>query len=171
MSDTAKSKISWTKEQLAGIQTTGHSLLVSAAAGSGKTAVLAARCAHLVCDAKPCCDVDQLLVVTFTEAAAAEMKGRIETALRQRLGRREDDPRLIKQLALIEHAQVSTLHGFCARLLRQHFHLLGLDPGFSMLDGDEAKLMRVETGRQLFSDRYENDTSGDFGRLVRFFAS
>src|SRR3954469_17176434 len=102
MSDTAKSKISWTKEQLAGIQTTGHSLLVSAAAGSGKTAVLAARCAHLVCDAKPPCDVDQLLVVTFTEAAAAEMKGRIEKVLRERLGKKEDDPRLVKQLTLVD---------------------------------------------------------------------
>src|SRR5438552_5447267 len=124
-------EIKWTDAQWAGISTTGLGLLVSAAAGSGKTAVLAERCAHLVCDAKPPCDVDQLLVVTFTEAAAAEMKGRIETVLRERLGRREDDPRLVKQLALVERAQVSTLHGFCSRVLRQNFHLLGLDPGFS----------------------------------------
>ena len=137
-------KPKWTAEQLRGIETAGRSLLVSAAAGSGKTAVLAARCAHLVIDATPPCDVDQLLVVTFTEAAAAEMKGRIESVLRERLTMldTEDDPRLVRQLALIERAQVSTLHGFCSRLLRQNFHLLGLDPAFSMLDGDEAKLLR-----------------------------
>ncbi|MDB5318924.1 MAG: ATP-dependent deoxyribonuclease subunit, partial [Phycisphaerales bacterium] len=169
----SKPKITWTPEQLAGIQTTGHSLLVSAAAGSGKTAVLAARCAHLVCDAEPPCDVDQLLVVTFTEAAAAEMKHRIETVLRERLAGRadEDDPRLVRQLALVERAQVSTLHGFCSRLLRQNFHLLGLDPGFSMLDGDEGKLLRIEVARDLFTDRYELDTDGQFGRLVRFYAN
>src|SRR5436189_593313 len=92
----------WTDAQWAGISTTGRSLLVSAAAGSGKTAVLAQRCAHLVCDAIPPCDVDQLLVVTFTEAAAAEMKGRIESVLRARLIGKEDDPRLNRQLALIE---------------------------------------------------------------------
>jgi ATP-dependent helicase/nuclease subunit A len=173
MTDAPKSKITWTPEQRAGIETVGHSLLVSAAAGSGKTAVLAARCAYLVCDAKPPCDVDQLLVVTFTEAAASEMKHRIETVLRERLAGREDDddPRLVRQLALVERAQVSTLHGFCSRLLRQNFHLMGLDPGFAMLDGDEGKLLRIEVARNLFTDRYERDTDGQFGRLVRFYAN
>jgi ATP-dependent helicase/nuclease subunit A len=170
MSGGAKPVTKWTPEQRAGIETTGRSLLVSAAAGSGKTAVLSARCAHLVCDAAPPCDVDQLLVVTFTEAAAAEMKGRIEAALRQRLAGQEDDPRLVKQLALVERAHVSTLHGFCSRLLRQNFHLLGLDPGFAVLDGDEGKLLRNEVARELFAERYENDPEGHFGRLVRFYA-
>src|SRR5689334_17223289 len=77
----------WTDDQWAGIATTGRSVLVSAAAGSGKTAVLAERCAYLVCDAKPPCDIDELLVVTFTEAAAAEMKSRIERALHDRLAK------------------------------------------------------------------------------------
>src|SRR3954468_22575466 len=113
MSEAGKSEMKWTKEQQLAIETVGRSLLVSAAAGSGKTAVLAARCAHLVCDARPPCDVDQLLVVTFTEAAASEMKHRIETVFRERLAGRDDDddPRLVRQLALIERAQVSTLHG------------------------------------------------------------
>src|SRR3990170_804405 len=74
----------WTDQQWAGIATTGRSLLVSAAAGSGKTAVLAERCAYLVCEAPQPCDVDELLVVTFTEAAAAEMRTRIRTALHAR---------------------------------------------------------------------------------------
>jgi ATP-dependent helicase/nuclease subunit A len=166
-------KPTWTPAQLRGIQTTGRSLLVSAAAGSGKTAVLAARCAHLVVDAAPPCDVDQLLVVTFTEAAAAEMKGRIERVLREKLNQKnaEDDPRLLRQLSLIERAHVSTLHGFCSRLLRQNFHLLGLDPSFTMLDGDEGKLLRIEVARDLLADRYENDPEGHFGQLVRFHAN
>ena len=156
----------WTKEQQAGIETTGVNLLVSAAAGSGKTAVLSERCAYLVCDAKPPCDVDQLLVVTYTEAAAAEMKGRIETALRNRLERNPEDNRLRSQLAQIDRAQVSTLHGFCSRLLRQHFHLLELDPNFTVLDGDEATLLRLEVARDLFADRYESDDNGIFQKLI-----
>src|SRR5688500_18077354 len=112
----------WTDEQRAGITTVGHSLLVSAAAGSGKTAVLAERCAHLVCDAADPCDVDELLVVTFTEAAAAEMKSRIGAALRARAAASPSE-RLSRQLVLLDAASISTLHGFCSRLLRQHFHL------------------------------------------------
>ena len=86
-----------TPEQKRGIETIGRSLLVSAAAGSGKTAVLAARCAYLVTDANPRCDVDQLLVVTFTEAAAAEMKSRIERVLREKRDLRPNDERLQRQ--------------------------------------------------------------------------
>src|SRR3954466_1216806 len=91
----------WTPAQKAAVEHVDGSLLVSAAAGSGKTAVLAARCAYLVCDAKPPCDVDQLLVVTFTEAAAAQMKSRIERALSERLAKTED-ARLARQLAIVE---------------------------------------------------------------------
>jgi len=132
---------SWTDSQWAGIATTGKSILVSAAAGSGKTAVLAERCAYLVCDANSPCDVDELLVVTFTEAAAAEMKSRIERQLHERFTTGQNDKRLTRQLALIDRAQVSTLHSFCARLIRQHFHLLDLDPAFTVIDGDEASLL------------------------------
>src|SRR5436305_15029492 len=101
----------WTPAQILGIRTVGRSLLVSAAAGSGKTAMLSERCAYLVCDApdpyRP--DVDELLVVTFTEAAPAAMNARVNLALRNRAAR---DPaeRLRRQVALAEQAQVSTLH-------------------------------------------------------------
>src|SRR5204863_9340305 len=140
------------------ITTADRSLLVSAAAGSGKTAVLAERCAYLVCDAPEDerCDVDQLLVVTFTNAAAAEMKGRIEKALRERLDRSpgdegDDDPRVARQLALIDRAHVSTLHAFCTSVLRQHFNLLGLDPSFTTLDEQESILLRHDVARDLFA--------------------
>src|SRR5436309_14832453 len=112
----------WTDEQARGITTVGRSLLVSAAAGSGKTTILAERCAYLVCDADDPCDVDELLVVTFTEAAAVEMKSRIGAALRARAAATPGGPeeRLARQLLLLDAASVSTLHGFCSRLLRQH---------------------------------------------------
>src|SRR5436190_3989231 len=155
----------WTDAQWAGISTTGRSLLVSAAAGSGKTAVLAERCAHLVCDAMPPCAVDELLVVTFTNAAANEMRDRIETVLRQRL-EKQDDPRLNRQLAIIERAQISTLHGFCSRILKQNFHLLGIDPNFITLDEEEAVLLRSEVARDLFADRYAGEGAGDFQKFV-----
>src|SRR5437868_920339 len=119
-SDPAQPPRRWTDAQWRGISTTGTSLLVSAAAGSGKTAVLAERCAYLVCDAAEPCDVDELLVVTFTEAAAAEMRSRIGQALRARAAAPSE--RLSRQLALLDRASISTLHGFCSRLLRQYFH-------------------------------------------------
>src|SRR4051794_37372794 len=156
----------WTAPPWRARTTPGRTLLVPAAAGSGKTAVLAERCAHLVCDCEEPCDVDQLLVVTFTEAAAAEMKSRIQAALRDRAAREPSD-RLLHQLALMEHAHVSTLHAFCSRVLRQHFHLVGIDPTFSVLDGDEAKLLRNETARQLLADRFElDDAEGSFAAFV-----
>src|SRR4051794_17290358 len=154
----------WTAPPWRARTTPGRTLLVPAAAGSGKTAVLAERCAFLVCDADKPCAVDELLVVTFTEAAAAEMKSRIERALHLRLAGK-DEPRLARQLALIDRAQVSTLHGFCARLIRQHFHILALDPAFTVMDGDEAALLRVEVARQLLAEQYEGPDAENFGAL------
>ncbi len=155
----------WTDEQDKAIHTTGHSLLVSAAAGSGKTSVLAERCAYLVCKAPTPCAVDELLVVTFTNAAAKEMRDRIEKALRDCLDER-DDPRLERQLALIERAQISTLHGFCSRVIKQNFHLLGIDPNFTTLDEQEAVLLRSEVARELFADRYAGEGAGEFQKFV-----
>lgn len=155
----------WTDAQLRGIRTTGHSLLVSAAAGSGKTAMLAERCAYLICEADEPCEVTELLVVTFTEAAAAEMKGRIGRAVRDRIAASADE-RLRRQADLVDQMQIGTLHGFCARVLRQHFHLIGLDPAFGVLDAEEARLLRSEVARQLFDDAYELDESGAFQQFV-----
>ena len=141
---------------------------MSAAAGAGKTAVLAQRCVHLVCDANPPCDVARLLVVTFTDSAAAEMKTRIKAALRRRFEENPSD-RLQRQADLVEHARISTVHSFCANVLRQNFHLVGLDPNFRILDGDDAHLIRTETAADLLERRYESDETGDFSRLVDAF--
>jgi ATP-dependent helicase/nuclease subunit A len=122
-----------------------------------------------VCEARHDCEIDDLLVVTFTEEAAAEMRGRIEQTLRERLAN-ADSERLRKQLALVERAQISTIHGFCAKVIREHFNLLGLDPGFTILDGDEAPLLQSEVVREMFADRYEHDESVAFHRLVDCYA-
>ena len=154
----------WTDAQRRGIEAVGHSVLVSAAAGSGKTAVLSERCAHLVCAKQPC-NIDELLVVTFTESAAAEMKARIQQALRKRFNQ-SPTPHLQRQLRLAEHAHVSTVHGFCYRLLKQNFTLAGIDPEFQVLDADEAALLRREIATDLFHRRYDEDETGDFHRLI-----
>ncbi len=100
------------------------------------------------------------------------MKSRIESALRTRLtagptsASSDTDQHLRRQLALVEHANVSTVHGFCHRLLRQHFHRLGLDPNFRVLDADEAALLRTDVARELFLDRYEQEDAGQFQRFI-----
>ncbi|MDB5296336.1 MAG: ATP-dependent deoxyribonuclease subunit, partial [Phycisphaerales bacterium] len=157
-----------TEDQRRGVETAGKSLLMSAAAGSGKTRVLAERCAYLVCDATlpHRCDVDELLVVTFTEAAAAEMRERIGRTLRGRLAARPGDARLVEQVARVDQAQIGTLHGFCAQVLRQNFHLVGLDPAFGVADAHEALLLRLEVGRDVLRRRYDTDADGRFQRLL-----
>lgn len=149
----------WTPAQAQAITTTDAALLVSAAAGSGKTTVLAQRCVYLVCDAPETCNVSDLLVVTFTKLAAAEMRSRIEKSLRERVARlTAHDPqrnRLLHQLRLVDHASISTLDSFCTRLVRQHFQKLDLDPAFRVLDEDEALLMRNDVASQLMLEQFE----------------
>jgi ATP-dependent helicase/nuclease subunit A len=162
--------INWTDEQREAIETVDHSVLVSAAAGSGKTAVLAERCAYLVCDAPNKCDVNELLVVTFTKAAAAEMRGRIESALRQRFEQSQDQ-RLTKQLLLLNRANISTLHSFCQTVLRQHFNLVGIDPNSRVLDDEEVLLLKHEIARDLFDDRFETDANGEFQNFIDVYGN
>ena len=169
MSDTAQRSPQWTDEQRLGIETVGHHVLVSAAAGSGKTAVLAERCAYLVCDAEGRCDVTSLLVVTFTRAAAAEMRERIELALRRRLTPATEPThleRLTRQTRLLGNASIGTLHAFCIDLLREHFQLVGLDPAFTILDEDQSVLLRRQIAEQLFSERYDAEDADAFHHFV-----
>src|SRR5947209_7450496 len=123
MSATTARITNWTEDQRKAIEEVGHSLLVSAAAGSGKTSVLAERCVRLLCDEANPCEVGDLLVVTFTEAAAAEMKSRIAKSLAQRHAA-HPTPVTERHLAMIDLARISTLHSFCADVLREHFHEL-----------------------------------------------
>jgi len=161
--------VDYTPDQIDAITLVDTNLLVSAAAGSGKTAVLSERCAQLVCDPDHGCDVDELLVVTFTEAAASEMRSRIERALRQRLEHAPDDAarnRLRRQTALLERAQIGTLHGFCSRILRENFHLVEIDPSFRILDASEATLLRSETARSVVDEALELDATGAVSALL-----
>jgi ATP-dependent helicase/nuclease subunit A len=157
----------WTPDQQAAIRTTGKAVLVSAAAGSGKTAALSARCVYLVFDAPAPCDVDQLLVLTFTKAAAAEMCERIVGAVQKRVdGEDPPSPRSERQLRLVERASITTLDSFCLQLVRENAHTLNIDPSSRMLDEDEAKLLRLDVGERVIERMFEEDASGLFKRLV-----
>ncbi|NLG85648.1 MAG: UvrD-helicase domain-containing protein, partial [Firmicutes bacterium] len=134
----------WTEEQLAAITAAPGNLLVSAAAGAGKTAALVERVIRRLVDDSAPVDIDQLLIVTFTEAAATEMRQRIGTALAQALSERPGDLRLERQLALLNRADISTIHSFCLKVIRRYFYLLDLDPSFKVADEAEASLIQQE---------------------------
>ncbi|MCH8241334.1 MAG: UvrD-helicase domain-containing protein [Planctomycetes bacterium] len=156
-------QLTFTRQQQQAVTACGHSVIVSAAAGSGKTAVLAARCAYLVCDAPDDkrCHVDELLVVTFTEAAAAEMRSRIVEAIRERASQQPDDPRLREQVALADVASISTVHAFCHRIVRGWFSELDIDPSAALMDEHEAALLRREVLEELCQSLYATDRVQD----------
>lgn len=145
----------WTPEQLRAITSRGCSVLVSASAGTGKTAVLVERVSRLILDPTAGVSVDRLLVVTFTEAAAAEMRERINKALLQQALSQPEDAWLARQLTLLPRAHISTLHSWCLALVRENFHRLGLDPAMRVLDEHEAELLRLEVLDRVFEQRYE----------------
>ena len=131
----------WTKEQERAIEAPGN-LIVSAAAGAGKTAVLTARVVRLVEEGM---DIDGLLILTFTRAAAAEMKERIQNTLQERAAEAGDEAlkaRLYRQSARCPNASISTIHAFCARVVNRYFHLVGLSPSASTLDETESAVLR-----------------------------
>ncbi len=145
-------KPAWTPAQKLAINTTDRSVLVSAGAGSGKTAVLAERCVHLVMDATPPSRMDRLLVVTFTEAAAAQMRDRIGQALRGRLASDPENLRVRQQLALLDGASISTLHAFCKRVLDRYFAQAGVEPASPIMDANDASILRSELAEAVFRD-------------------
>lgn len=160
------SEVRWTPEQEQAIGARGTDVLVAAAAGSGKTAVLVERIIRRLTDPRDPLDVDELLVVTFTEAAAAEMRDRIGRALQAALAQDPENPRLQRQLALLGRAAISTLHSFCLSLIRQYFYRLGLDPAVSVMGEHEALLLRHEVLDELFARRFDEAEDGPFHALV-----
>ena len=133
--------VQWTREQMQVIETRDRNLLVSAAAGSGKTAVLVERIIRMVTDENHPVDIDKLLVMTFTNAAASEMRERIGDALEKRLEECPGNINLERQTTLIHHAKITTIDSFCLKLLREHFNELDIDPGFRI--GDEGEVWRI----------------------------
>ncbi len=150
----------WTDEQWAAIAAGGRHVLVSAAAGSGKTAVLVERILSRIADESQPIDVDALLVATFTKAAAAEMKARIRSALEDALERRPDSRHLRRQLALLPRAMITTLHAFCLEIVRQHAALIGLDPDFRIAGETEAELLKMDVLDELLEERYAAESGG-----------
>lgn len=164
------SNITWTSAQQAAIDTHDRSLLISAGAGSGKTAVLAERCAALVMKADQPCEIDQLLVVTFTEAAAAEMRERIGCSLRKRQATTPNDSRLKRQLFFLDTARISTIHSFCRTILNQYFAQADLDPESPILDPNEASIMKREAVRGVF-DAFAARKDAKGAQFLEFLAA
>lgn len=162
--------VTWTKEQQKVIDTRKRNLLVSAAAGSGKTAVLVERIITRLTKDTPPIDVDQLLVVTYTEAAAAEMKERIGLALEKALEEEPENQHLKKQTALLHTAKIMTIHSFCLSVIREYFHTIDLDPGFRVAEEGELKLLKMDVMEQMLEEKYE-EGDPEFLQFVETFAT
>lgn len=145
----------WTTEQLSAITTSGCNILVAAAAGSGKTAVLVERIIRKITDEDNPIDIDRLLVVTFTNAAAAEMRERIGNAITKALDANPESKQLQRQLALLPKANIMTLHSFCLQVIKNNFHAIDIDPNFRIADETESLLLKQECMEELFDDKYE----------------
>jgi ATP-dependent helicase/nuclease subunit A len=132
-------------------------VLVMAGAGTGKTHTLVERCMNCLCGENPRTSLDEILIVTFTEAAATEMRQRLRDALGKRLNENPGDTYCAEQLALFDAAHIGTLHGFCLKLVREHFYEPGLDPQIAMLDEGESRLLADETLDEQFQSHYEGE--------------
>lgn len=156
----------WTEDQWKAIWAKDQDILVAAAAGSGKTAVLVNRIIEKILSEEDPLNVDELLVVTFTNASAAEMKHRIGEALEQAIKDNPDSQHLRKQVSLIHKASISTLHSFCLDVIRTYYYLTDVDPGFRIADSTEAELLRDEVMEELFEEHYGQSDNERFFKLV-----
>ena len=148
------SAMRFTPEQQNAISARGGSLLVSAGAGSGKTAVLTERVVERICEESSPVDADRMLIVTYTRSAAQEMRQRISEKLQERLQQQPSNNRLRRQLDLLERAQISTVHSFCQELIRQNFQQVGIAPDFRIADESELKIWQEEAVAQTIEEAY-----------------
>ncbi len=160
----------WTKQQQQVIDLRNRNLLVSAAAGSGKTAVLVERIIQKITDDIRPVDIDQLLIVTFTNAAAAEMRERIGSALGKALERQPGNVRLQRQQTLLHNAQITTIHSFCLYVIRNYFHRIDLDPDFRVAEEGELKLLQSDVLDQVL-ERYYQEAKPQFLALSETIAT
>ncbi len=160
----------WTVEQKQAIDARDRNLLVSAAAGSGKTAVLVQRILSIVLDEKKPVDIDRLLVVTFTKAAATEMKERIGNALEELLDAQPENVHLRKQMTLLHHAQICTIDSFCSYILRNYFYEIDMDPGFRVAEEGELSLMKGDILEKLLEEQFSL-AQPEFLQFVDYFAT
>ena len=159
----------WTNEQAQAIKTRNCNLLVAAAAGSGKTAVLVERIIKIITNEENPVDIDKLLVVTFTSAAAAEMRERIPTAISKELEKSPNSKNLQRQLTLLSRANITTMHSFCLEVIKNYFYTIDLDPSFRIGDETEATLMKNEIIEELFDEYYEEENE-DFKDLLEAYS-
>ncbi|MEC1118364.1 helicase-exonuclease AddAB subunit AddA [Bacillus safensis] len=158
----------WTDDQWEAIVSEGQDILVAAAAGSGKTAVLVERLIRKMTRPEDPVDVDRLLVVTFTNASAAEMKHRITEALEKELAKNPGSLHMRRQLSLMNRANISTLHSFCLQVLRTFYYEIDLDPGFRLADQTEGELLGDEVLDELFEDEYKAGKPAFFELVDRY---
>ena len=160
----------WTEDQLKAITTRECNLLVAAAAGSGKTAVLVERIIRIITNEENPVDIDRLLVVTFTSAAAAEMRERIADAISKALEVNPNSKVLQRQLTLLSRANITTMHSFCLDVIKNNYHVINLDPTFRISDETENTLLKLEVINDLFEDYYESEDEG-FRNLIEAYSS
>ncbi len=160
--------ISFTPQQQMVIDLHHRNILVSAAAGSGKTAVLVERIIQMVCDEKHPVDIDRLLIVTFTNAAAAEMRERISLGIAAKAEAYPESEHIERQATLLHNAQITTIDSFCLYLIKNHFHEIGLDPAFRVADEGEIKLIKQEILGELLEDCFGAGEDA-FLECVEFF--
>lgn len=163
--------LTFTDDQWTAIWASGKDILVSAAAGSGKTKVLITRMIEKVINEQHPIDVDQLLVVTFTNASAAEMRHRMAEALEEAIVENPESIHLRRQLNLLNKAQISTLHSFCQHVVKQYAYLLDIDPGFRIADSTEAALLRDDAIGAVLEDAYSAENPEAMYRLADSFTS
>lgn len=162
--------ISWTDEQKAVIESRNRNLLVSAAAGSGKTAVLVERIIRMITEGEEPLKIDQLLVMTFTKAAADEMRERVLKAVDEKLMEQPDNTHLQIQAAMIPYAQITTIDSFCLGLIREHYNKLDIDPAFRVGDEGELILLRADVMKEMLEDFYEA-ADPQFEKFVETYAT
>ncbi|MBO3443141.1 helicase-exonuclease AddAB subunit AddA [Clostridium sp. CCUG 7971] len=159
----------WTNEQQAVIDSRDCNLLVAAAAGSGKTAVLVERIIQMITDRDNPIDIDKLLVVTFTNAAASEMRERVGDAIGKSLDKNPENKHLQSQLVLLNKASITTIHSFCLEVIKSNFHKINLDPNFRIGDTTECTLLKQEAIEEVFEQLYVEQDKG-FLNLVESYA-
>ena len=158
----------WTTEQMQAIKLKGANILVSAAAGSGKTSVLVERIVNKIINDGV--DIDKILVVTFTNAAASEMRQRLMDAIYAKIDENPNDQNLQRQLMLINKANISTIHSFCLNVIRNNFFEIGISNNFRVADSTEIEIMKQEVIEDIFDDEYESQNK-DFTTLLEKYAS
>lgn len=163
--------VNWTTDQRHAIECRKGSVLVSAAAGSGKTAVLVERVIRRFTDKDNPCSAEDLLIVTFTRAATAQMREKIGAAILKRLSEDPTDRHLRRQYMLLPFAKICTIDSFCNDLVRENFHALGISPDYSLLDNETAVIMKNDVCEAMLERAYEEDSDGSFSGLSDMMSS